>query len=230
MKDIYEYSFSSDEINISIPLILNAIGYKDGNAPQPVMHSLDETFPIINKMIDVKAGFRILNPFKLNEKKDSVFIEDVQFNTGAIIAKPLRNSTSVAVFVATVGPHIEKMSKDFLSGEDILKGYIIDAIGSEIVECAADLLEIKLQEIISVNNFKITNRYSPGYCGWKVSEQHKLFSLLPDNFCGISLTESALMIPIKSVSGIIGLGSSVKKHDYQCSICDLESCFRRKAK
>ncbi|MCK7538940.1 MAG: hypothetical protein MZV63_52410 [Marinilabiliales bacterium] len=47
----------------------------------------------------------------------------------------------------------------------------------------------------------ITNRFSPGYCGWDVAEQHKLFSFFKDNFCGITLTESALMNPVKSVSG-----------------------------
>jgi len=230
VKDLYEYSFSGNEINISVPSILKAIGYKNNSAPEPVLHSIDELLPVIDKLIHVKAGFRIFDSIHLNDKRDSLFIEDIQFNTGAIIAKPLRNSTAAAIFVATAGPEIETMSKEYLSGIDILKGYILDAIGSEVVECAADLLEIKLQEKVSDNNFKITNRYSPGYCGWIVKEQHKLFSLLPKNFCGISLTESALMIPIKSISGIVGLGSNVKKYDYQCSICEMESCFRRRTK
>ena len=41
-----------------------------------------------------------------------------------------------------------------------------------------------------------TNRFSPGYCGWHVNEQKLLFSLLPDNVCGITLNSSALMYPI----------------------------------
>lgn len=206
------------------------MGYKDGIAPEPVLHSLEEILPTIEKLINVKAGFRILDSLKVNEKKDSVVIGDIQFDTGKIIANPLKNSTSVAVLVASAGNEIERISKKYLSGEDVLKGYIVDTIGSEIVESAADLLEIKLQEIVSEKGLKLTNRYSPGYCGWAVKEQHKLFSLLPVNFCGVSLTESALMIPIKSVSGIIGLGSNVKKYAYQCSICEMEHCIRRKTR
>jgi len=57
---------------------------------------------------------------------------------------------------------------------------------------------------------KITNRYSPGYCGWDVTEQHKLFQLMPENYCGIKLTPSALMDPVKSISGIIGIGKMLK--------------------
>ena len=111
---------------------------------------------------------------------------------------------------------------------DMLRGYIVDSIGSETVEQVADWLERKLEEKSQLHGWKITNRYSPGYCGWSVAEQHKLFSFLPEKFCGITLTESALMLPIKSLSGIIGLGPLVKREEYQCSICDMKDCFRRR--
>lgn len=76
-----------------------------------------------------------------------------------------------------------------------------------------------------------TNRFSPGYCGWHVSEQHKLFSLFPaPEPCGVRLTPSALMMPIKSVSGIIGLGSHVRRMDYTCGLCDYLQCYKRKLK
>jgi len=109
----------------------------------------------------------------------------------------------------------------------MLRAYIVDAIASETVEQVAGWLENKIADHAQERAWKITNRYSPGYCGWSVEEQHKFFSLLPDGFCGISLTPSALMIPIKSVSGVIGLGPEVNRGAYQCSICDLKDCFRR---
>ena len=74
----------------------------------------------------------------------------------------------------------------------------------------------------------ITNRYSPGYCGWDVSEQQKLFFLLPENCCGIRLTDSSLMLPIKSVSGVIGVGKTVRKTAYKCAVCDKEDCYLRR--
>jgi hypothetical protein len=77
---------------------------------------------------------------------------------------------------------------------------------------------------------KITNRYSPGYCGWDVAEQHKLFRLVPGNFCGIRLTESALMDPIKSISGIIGIGENVKFNKYTCNLCDFKNCRYRNSR
>jgi cobalamin-dependent methionine synthase I len=77
---------------------------------------------------------------------------------------------------------------------------------------------------------KITNRYSPGYCGWDVAEQHKLFQLIPDNYCGIHLTPSALMDPVKSISGMIGIGENVRSNPYTCKMCDMKDCVYRRVR
>ena len=110
---------------------------------------------------------------------------------------------------------------------DLLRGYLYDVIGSEIVESTADLMQESLKTEMAARHTKITNRYSPGYCGWDVAEQHKLFQLIPDNFCGIRLTESALMDPVKSVSGMIGIGDNVRMNPYTCRLCDLKDCIYR---
>lgn len=88
------------------------------------------------------------------------------------------------------------------------------------------LLEASLQE----SKLNISDRYSPGYCEWSVAEQAYLFDLLPDNFCGISLSDSFLMDPIKSVSGIIGIGAGLKQKGYQCHWCTDKNCLYGKIK
>ena len=94
----------------------------------------------------------------------------------------------------------------------MVKIYIADSLGSIIAEKTADCMEVALAEYIREKNWKHTNRYSPGYCGWHVSEQQKLFPLFPVAApCGIRLTDSSLMVPIKSVSGVIGTGTNVRK-------------------
>jgi hypothetical protein len=111
-----------------------------------------------------------------------------------------------------------------------LEGYIYDVIGSEIADLAADFMQKDLEIVIASIGKKITNRYSPGYCRWDVSEQHKLFRLMPDNFCGIRLTPSALMDPVKSVSGFIGIGNDVRFNPYTCNLCEMKDCIYRKVR
>ena len=108
--------------------------------------------------------------------------------------------------------------------------FIADALGSVIAEHCADQMEICLQESIDKLGWRHTNRFSPGYCGWHVSQQQLLFPLFGGNTCGVCLTESSLMVPIKSVSGIIGLGEKVRKLNYTCGLCDFKQCYKRKSK
>ena len=111
----------------------------------------------------------------------------------------------------------------------MVKIYIADSLGSIIAEKTADCMEVALAEYIREKNWKHTNRYSPGYCGWHVSEQQKLFPLFPIAApCGIRLTDSSLMVPINSVSGVIGTGTNVRKLEYTCGLCTYENCYRKR--
>ncbi|MBK7629494.1 MAG: hypothetical protein IPJ23_02005 [Ignavibacteriales bacterium] len=129
--------------------------------------------------------------------------------------------------VASIGEEIEKLSKHFMDNNEMLKGYLIDKIASELVEQLADKTQLVLENELDEFELKVTNRYSPGYCGWNVADQNNLFSLLPLNFCGVSVNQNSMMMPVKSVSAVIGVGKNVEKKEYECSICDIEFCYKR---
>ena len=116
-------------------------------------------------------------------------------------------------------------SKKISSDKDPLLGYIYDVLGSVVVEKATDKMENRLQESLRSENLNLSDRFSPGYCDWLVAEQKKLFELLPSDFCQVSLSDSCLMSPIKSVSGFIGIGAGLKQSGYQCNWCSDENCI-----
>lgn len=166
---------------------------------------------------------------ELDESKDSLSVGDTCFSIGKIITRQLRGSESFAFFAATAGTGFERFQHTLQQEGDMVKVYIADAIGSVIAEKTADCMEIALDEYIRDRGWRHTNRFSPGYCGWHVSEQKKLFPLFPSaEPCGIRLTDSSLMLPIKSVSGVIGLGDGVRKLEYTCGLCTYDKCYRRK--
>ena len=115
----------------------------------------------------------------------------------------------------------------FMSRGDPFTSFVASWMGSLAVERVADRLQAAVAERAAAGGLHLTNRYSPGYCGWPVSDQQKLFRLLPPDFCGVRLSETSLMQPIKSVSGLIGLGERAVFNDYTCERCDLESCVGR---
>ena len=154
--------------------------------------------------------------------ENPVFINDAKTNH---IAGSLKKVDSIAIFVCTGGKELSNWSKELFQKEDAVKAYVADIAASLLVEKAMDLIQNKLEKVVLEDQKRITNRYSPGYCGWNVEEQQLLFSLLPEKYCGVSLNEAALMNPIKSVSGIIGIGRDVKKAAYQCNKCEKTDCL-----
>lgn len=151
------------------------------------------------------------------------------FAIGKIISRQLRGSQRYAFFVATAGAEFEMLRKSTEETGDMVRAFIIDSIGSVIAEKTADKMEEALADLLRPSGWHHTNRFSPGYCGWHVSSQHDLFSLFPDGQpCGVTLTPSALMLPIKSVSGVIGLGPDVRHLDYSCGLCDYKHCYKRR--
>jgi hypothetical protein len=147
--------------------------------------------------------------------------------TDRIIASSLRKCDSIAIFIASCGDKPELFSKKLLQEGNSLEGYIVDIIASEMADGIAECLHRKLENSVAMDNLKVTNRFSPGYCKWPVNEQHKIFSLMAGNTSGVSLTASSLMIPIKSVSGIIGIGKDAEFKGYACAYCEMDHCIYR---
>lgn len=152
------------------------------------------------------------------------------FAIGKIIERQLKGAEAYAFFICTAGVEYEAFQERLKKEGDMVRVFIADALGSVIAEKAADQMELSLQENIDKLGWHHTNRFSPGYCGWHVSQQQLLFPLFKGETCGVKLTESSLMVPIKSVSGIIGLGPNVRHLDYTCGLCDFKQCYKRKKK
>ena len=140
----------------------------------------------------------------------------------------LKNSERFVFFAATAGMEYQDFHNKLSNADDALLLFIWDTLGSCIAEATGDIME-KFVET-ELPGIPHTNRFSPGYCGWHVNEQKLLFSLLPDNVCGITLNSSALMYPIKSISGVIGSGLHVDTRKYGCQFCELDNCYKKRIK
>jgi len=208
----------------------HTMGYKPGTAPEPVTILSGEVLEELMPLSDVRAEYRLFENIRFISDDRTIEVGGVIFDVKPIIFRQIKDAEEVALFICTAGPEIGERSRRSMKEGDLLRGYIYDVIGSEVVEAAADRMQEELREKMAIPGNGITNRFSPGYCGWDVAEQHKLFGFFRDNFCGITLTESALMNPVKSVSGIIGIGRDVRFAPYQCHLCEDKNCLYRNRK
>ncbi|OGU25177.1 MAG: hypothetical protein A2X66_05530 [Ignavibacteria bacterium GWA2_54_16] len=226
--DVESFSPPLPELLLDRRAVEHDLGYHSGTAPEPVIAAIDELLPRVASHAQLQCGFRILPPSSVVIGPESVSCGSVSLSMGSVITKQLKSSSSIAIYVSTAGHGMERWANQLMAAGDMMQGFVVDTIASGLVEQASLWLEKKIAASVKPIGWSLTNRYSPGYCDWPVSDQHNLFSLLPAGFCGITLTSSALMVPVKSLSGVIGVGSGVKRGAYQCSICDLKDCYRRR--
>jgi hypothetical protein len=226
-KDVFELTIDFNDLTIDRREIEFTIGYRENKIPEHFSEFVDEIIKELPTRCIIRAGYRILEIKKNDYRIGGLTIADTFFNMDKIVTGQIKKSEWIVLFVCTIGSEMEKWSRQLLNNGDSVKGYLVDMIASLTVESVTDYLHDYIGELMLKRGLKITNRYSPGYCNWAVSEQHLLFSLLPPNFCGITLTESALMVPIKSISGIIGAGHQVKRKEYICDKCGVKDCTYR---
>ncbi|HEY5510013.1 MAG TPA: vitamin B12 dependent-methionine synthase activation domain-containing protein [Prolixibacteraceae bacterium] len=225
-----EYSFKYSDLSVDLKNLHKVLGFPDEPLPAPFDDYLAEALDFASQLTEIRASWVLAENVHIDFTRGCIHVGDKTFLVGKTVCKELRGSEKLIFFVCTAGHSLSKKSHDLLKGEDPAKGYFYDQVGTFVVEAAGDKMQSLVREEFLINGECITNRYSPGYCHWSVADQHLLFSLFPSTPCGVTLTESALMNPVKSISGLIGIGSEVKFRDYPCTLClNLNCIYRRVA-
>lgn len=226
-ENIFEVKINFSDLIIDKSEIELTMGYTENNIPTHFVELINDVIVRAGPLCKIRAGYKIVNAKYNNVEKEGIYIDGIFLSTKKIVTGKIKKAEKAAVFVCTIGPAMEGWSRELLKNGDGVLSYIVDTVASVITESATDVLHDHISREMKIKDLKITNRYSPGYCDWVVSEQNKLFSMLPEKFCGITLTESAIMIPMKSVSGIIGIGPDVKWQKYTCDTCGIKDCTYR---
>lgn len=202
-----------------------AMGYQNHTPDEYIRSMIDHVLAEIRDICVPSYMYRI----KRSTLTDQVHleIENIPFTTGRIIGSYLPGISHTCLFVATAGKDYDAYLHELKANSDIVKEFVADAIGSVIAEaCVSEISK----ELDLYSEWKHTLPYSPGYCGWNIREQTTLFSFFPESPCGITLTESCLMSPVKSISGFFGLGKKLQPQPYRCEVCNNKNCFKRKEK
>jgi len=208
--------------------VCTVLGYAPGAAPASVRETVSALLACDDGLWSIEGGGAFYPAAAVDLAERRLVVDGVTLDIGRTVAGQLARSEGVFVFLCTAGPGIEERSRRLMAEGDPFTGFIADAVGSLVVDAAMDRVHDRVEALACAQGLRITNRYSPGYCGWHVREQQQLFRLLPAGFCGVSLSESSLMKPIKTVSGVIGLGRDARRNPYTCRLCDLEDCLYRR--
>jgi len=145
----------------------------------------------------------------------------------------LEEAVSLALFAVTLGGEVSNCISGLFDAGELAEGYILDQIASfaadELAQTAARRFEVETGAALGAAVLP----YSPGYCGWNVTGQRALFAHLEPNELAITLNESCLMHPVKSVSGVLVL-APIEAHGFSpafpcCATCTTLDCQERAA-
>jgi hypothetical protein len=121
----------------------------------------------------------------------------------------LPGAETITLGVCTIGPALEQRSSA-LFGEDPAAAVILDEVGTLWVNGLARELHEAVRAAARLAGQQASPSYRPGIGRWPVEFQSELFDLLPVAELGLRLSHG-IMIPQKSVSMIVGVGTRLDK-------------------
>ncbi len=156
--------------------------------------------------------------------EDTVTIDGTVF-TSAVLRNNLAEAERVFPYIATCGMEFDEQVD---VSTDILKQYWLDAIKAGALSCAVKYMLQHMHEKYKPGKTAAMHPGSGDADVWPIQQQKELFSLFGDveGMIGVQLTESFLMHPNKSVSGV----HFITEVDYQgCKVCHRDVCSNRRA-
>ena len=183
----------------------------------------------------ITSGTSILRPLVLYEKYsvkglihdrlELISNSDIPgkaYLSGKLITQHLARSQSIIVILCTIGSELDDTVSSLFK-LDPLRGLALDGVGSAAVEKlaiqACNYFEIQ----VKADGLNTTMPLNPGMVGWSVEEgQPQIFSLLDSDQIQVSLTESCMMSPNKSLSMVLGIGEDVSAIGSSCDYCSLK--------
>lgn len=178
--------------------LLKQIGHKE--PPQPrLLEMVDEVLGLLEQLFEPKQAFK-----EIEDQKDlpPFLIGAVLKYTGA----------------ATLGLKFENKVKDLFDEGKPAEAYILDIAGSIAITKTGNLLWDEIRQDAAAKGFKKGLRRTPGCRGIEIETQQWIFDRLADPELGITLTESCMMVPRKSLSFLARFGGKLKG-TFSCRGC-----------
>ena len=120
------------------------------------------------------------------------------------LSRNLAGCSKVALLAATLGPQVDALIRRH-SSTDPVYASILQATGPMYIEELVDLVNEEIKKIAASQGLKTKPRYSPGYGDVSLEVQKDFFRLLPCTRIGLTLMDTLIMAPEKSVTAFVGL-------------------------
>ena len=152
---------------------------------------------------------------------DKIEIDGIEFRS-RVLAKNLERIERVFPYVLTIGDSLENTAR---SSESMTRRLVLETVGDLALGSGLEHVQRHISEQYGLET---TSNMGPGQLDWPIEQQRELFSLLGHvkDAIGVTLTGSLMMVPRKSISGII---FPTEETFISCQLCQRNKCPSRKA-
>jgi len=198
------------KLNLGKRDVLRALGIRDGKPVRPQIDAL------VDEVLREESAIPFIQPALAYEVYAVEQVEENAFHLGngavfhgTALPRVFAQASKILVAVGTIGSALEKRVSQYFSEDNRLKGLVLDALGSTAVETLRLTARESLARDFEKDALKLSSSVSPGSPAFPITEQFELFKLVPAEKIGVTLTQSAMMVPRKSISMIMGIGKNM---------------------
>lgn len=205
------------QIAIDVDLVLKRLHLKRDRD----LKTLQDLICIAQPRVEPKVLYKV--SYIEEKTADGVVVEGLPL-ISSVLRQNLAAVERVFPFVITIG---NKFSETLDACDDLLDKFYLDTIGNVALSQVRLAFKDHLKQRYAIEK---TAFMEPGsLANWPIEQQKPLFKLLGDvqSTIGVRLTESLLMLPAKSISGIY---FPTETSFYSCQLCPRERCESRRAK
>ena len=212
--------------------VLRYLGHNGQDIDDDLNSQIDQCIEETKENIDIKYVYEIYN-IKNDLDSNSIGCENSTLKLlSRDLGELLEDCDKCVLMNATLGFNIEKNIRRY-SYKNLTKGVIIDACATTSIEEVCDMVQDSILQDVAKEGKSLTMRYSPGYGDLDIRANKDILNVLnAQRKIGVTVTDTGIMIPRKSVVALIGItNKKIKKVKRTCDNCpNRDNCeFRRKA-
>lgn len=164
---------------------------------------------------------------KISLDSAEIDINGRTFCCGNAIIEQIEHAKQVVCYLITLGDAFDNW-KEATNRNNAIEAYFIDIYGSLLVERLLQTVRFFFIEQKKRRHQFVSPAFYPGNCGWHISDVQQIISLLSLQNNKVSITQSGMMRPVKSVCGLFAIGNTPFSQTNTCQLCTQKSCPFRK--
>ena len=221
-------------VEIPVSEVVRYLGYRKEEPDAAVYEKIDRACALLKEHAQPRTTYKRLSAIVWDEANLQIGPMEVESRD---LAKNMKDCREAFLIAATLGPEPDRLVRRAQLTDSAMAA-VLQAAGAAMIEEVVDKLEQELCNMIlkesektpyETEKLRLRPRFSPGYGDFSLEHQEDFMQILDmPKTIGVTLTDTLLMVPTKSVTAVIGLSPQKVVTAHDCAHCMAAGCpFRR---